>query len=167
MSALIAWPEAETEDPRAQIKRRYQQRRCLVCGARRTKNQRTSYFCDRHWPDWRYCSSCATLRTASEHGKDSRCRACANAKSTAQYHADPDRCRYRLRLKALATRRQTRGDLLFAAIRWQITLAAFVRATPTWSWERRGRAVGRDAPHLAESYRRQMRLFDEKKGRKT
>ena len=160
MTALIAWPEPETEDPRARLARRYQQRRCLICGSRRTRNQRTSYFCDRHWPDWRYCSTCATLRTASEHGKDSRCRYCANARTTAQYHADPDRTRYRLRLKALSTRQQTRGDLLFAAVRRQIALAAFVRATPGWSWERRGRATGRDATHMAESYRRQLRLFD-------
>lgn len=154
-----AWSEAETEDPRARLQRRYQQRRCLVCGSRRTKNQNTSYFCDRHYAAWRYCSTCATLREAAAHGKDYRCRSCANAKATAQYHADPDRCRYRLRLKALSTRRETRGDQLFAAIRRQIALAELVRATPGWSWERRGRATGRDATHLAESYRRQARLF--------
>lgn len=154
----LDWPEPTTEDPRAQIQRRYQQRRCLVCGARRTRNQQTSYFCVRHYDDWRYCSTCATLRPAAAHGKDSRCKGCANIRATAAYHANPDRTLYRLRLKALAVRRHTAGDLMLAAVRRQIALAALVRATPGWSWQRRGQATGRDAAHLAESYRKQRRI---------
>jgi hypothetical protein len=158
-TTLQDWPEAASEDRYQQVQRRYRQRRCLVCGARRTRNRQTSFFCDRHYDDWRYCSTCRVLRTTDEHGKDSRCRGCANVKATAQYHADPDRCLYRLRLKALARRQQTRADMLLVAVRRQIALAALVRATPGWSWERRGRAVGYNATYLAESYRKQLRIF--------
>ena len=157
MTMLLDWPEVETEDARAMWQRRYQQRRCLVCGARRTRNQQTSYFCTAHYDDWRYCSTCATLRPADMHGKDTRCKGCAARKSLAQYYVNPDRCRYRLRLNQLSRRQHNQADRIFIAIRRQIALAELVRCTPGMSWQARGRLVGYDPTHLAESYRRQSR----------
>jgi len=146
-----------TEDARTTWKRRLQQRRCLVCGARDLVNRQTSYFCQAHIADWRYCSTCETLRTAQEHGRDSRCKGCANVRGTAAYYADKDRTLYRRRLTELAKRRHTRSDQLFEAIRRRIALAELVKNTPGMSWAQRGRLVSADPTHLAESYRKQCR----------
>lgn len=144
------------EDPRAQARRRLQQRRCLVCGSRDLSGgHKTSYFCALHIRTHRYCSTCETLRTAEDHGRDSRCRSCSSARALAQYRADPERTLYRLRLKQLARRRQSRVDEIFEAMRRRIALAAFVAATPGWSWPRRARLLGVNANHIAEMYRKQ------------
>lgn len=145
------------EDPRTRVRRRFQQRRCLVCGSRQLANRNQSYFCAIHLTTHRYCSACETLRTAAEHGKDSRCRACAAARALAGYHADPDRCLCRLALKRIAQRQRSRGDQIFESVRRRIALAELVAATPGMSWERRGRLVGADPTYLAETYRKQIR----------
>lgn len=143
------------EDPRAQGRRRIQHKRCLVCGARELAGQKTSYFCRRHIATHRWCPQCETLRTAEEHGRDGRCRGCSAERALAQYHADPDRTLYRLRLRQLAQRRQNRADEIFAVMRKRIALAAFVAATPGWTWAQRAAALQMDANHLADSYRKQ------------
>lgn len=146
---------AQIEDPRTQLRRRLQQKRCLVCGARQLVNRNQSYFCRLHIATHRYCSMCETLRPTEAHGKDSRCKACANERAIAQYRADPDRTLYRIRLMQLARRRQSEADLIFEGIRRRIALAAFVAATPGWTWERRARVFGWQRNHMADSYRRQ------------
>jgi hypothetical protein len=143
------------EDPRTQWRRRLQQRRCLVCGARKLANHNQSYFCLVHIATHRYCSTCETLRTIQEHGKDSRCKACSTARALATNRADPDRNLYRLALKRLAVRRETRGDAIFSNLRRRIALAELVARTPGWTWARRARAVVMDAQHLSTMYRRQ------------
>jgi len=151
-----------TEDPRVAVRRRLQQRRCLVCGARNLVNHQTSYFCATHKPDWRFCSACETLRPKVAHGKSWLCNGCASTKATAQYHANPDRCLYRLRLKQLARRTQTRGDQIFEHMRRRIALADLVRATPQLSWPKRAALLGRNANQLACDYRMQCagRILD-------
>lgn len=145
-----------TEDPRAQARRRIQAKRCLVCGARQLAGgHNTSYFCARHIITHRWCPLCEVLRTAEEHGRDSRCRGCSNTRATAAYHADPDRALYRLRLKQLAQRQCNRADEIFACMRKRIFLAAFVRATPGWTWPRRAAWLGMNATHIAQAYRNQ------------
>lgn len=145
------------EQPRAQARRRIQQRRCLVCGSRQLANHDTSYFCVRHLTTHRWCFLCETLRTAEDHGNDKgRCRSCSTARATAHYHADPDRTHYRMRLYQLSQRTTNEEDRLFAAIQRQIALAAFVRATPGWTWTRRAQALGVQAKHLALRWRRQQ-----------
>lgn len=146
---------ALVEDARTQARRRIQHKRCLVCGARRLVNQQTSYFCPLHIGAYRYCAVCETLRTAQDHGKDSRCRGCSATRALAQYHADPDRMLYRLRLKQLARRQHSRSDEIFIALRRRIALAALVAATPGATWVARARLVNMDATHLAEAYRKQ------------
>lgn len=148
---------AFTEDPRAQWRRRLQQKRCLVCGARGLVNNNQSYFCAAHIATHRYCSTCETLRTIEAHGKDSRCKACANERAIAAYYADPDRALYRIRLKQLAMRERNRCDEIFERMRWRIALAAFVRATPGWTWQQRADVLGIQRNHLADTYRRQCR----------
>lgn len=143
------------EDPRAQARRRLQQKRCLVCGARQLANHNISYFCPRHLSTHRWCPLCETLRTAEEHGRDSRCRGCANARAVAAYYADPDRTLYRLRLRQLARRRQSRADEIFSALRRRIALASFVAVTPGWTWARRAQVLGMNTNHIAQSYRNQ------------
>lgn len=147
----------EGEDDRTTWRRRLQQRKCLVCGARKLVNQQTSYFCATHIDGYRYCSTCETLQSAAAHGRDSRCKGCANVRGTRAYHADKDRTLYRRRLTELARRRQSRSDQLFEAIRRRIALAELVKRTPGMSWEKRGRLVGADPTYLAESYRKQCR----------
>lgn len=143
------------EDPRAQVRRRMQQKRCLVCGAKELVNHNVSYFCARHIATHRYCSTCETLRSAEEHGKDDRCRGCANERALAAYYADPDRTLYRLRLKQIARRRQNRADEIFDAVRKRIFLASFVAATPTWTWAQRAAALGMNVTYIADMYRKQ------------
>lgn len=145
------------EADRTKWRRRLQQRRCLVCGARKLVNRQTSYFCIHCKPNWRYCSTCETLRTVSEHGKDSRCKVCSGARALAQYHADPDRCIYRQRLRALSLRGRSRSEQIFDGVRRRIALAELVRQTPGMSWERRGTLSGADPSYLAEAYRKQVR----------
>lgn len=145
------------EEDRTKWRRRLQQRRCLACGARDLVNRQTSYFCMACKPDWRYCSTCETLRTVEEHGRDSRCKACSNARVTRQYHADKDRTLYRLRLQALSRRERTRSEQVFDGIRRRVALAELVRQTPGMSWAKRGALVGADATYLAETYRKQCR----------
>lgn len=146
----------ETEDPRTAWRRRLQQRRCLVCGARDLIHA-TSYFCAAHIATHRYCSTCETLRPLDAHGRDSRCKACARARALTAYHQDSDRCLYRIRLRELRTRQYSRADQLFIAIRRRIALADLVAATPGWSWRRRAEAVGWNRAALADAYRRQTR----------
>lgn len=143
------------EDPRTQARRRIQHKRCPVCGARKLVNRQTSYFCPLHIATHRWCCVCETLRTAQDHGKDSRCRACSARKALAQYHVDKDRTLYRLRLKQLARRQHSRSDEIFIALRKRIALAALVAATPGATWVARARLIGMNATHLAEAYRKQ------------
>jgi hypothetical protein len=157
LAAYTYSAESDTEDLRTTWRRRLQQRRCLVCGARNLVNQATSYFCPRHIRTHRYCSTCETLRTAEAHGRDSRCRECANSRATAAYHADPDRTQYRLKLAQMARRSRNRADEIFDGMRRRIALAALVASTPGMSWEARGRLLGCDATNLAERYRLQCR----------
>lgn len=157
MTTILSTDGAIVEDARTQARRRFQQKRCLVCGARQLHNQATSFFCSLHITTHRYCSTCETLRTTEEHGKDSRCKACARVRGLAAYHADPERHLYRLKLAQLAKRSETRGDQIFAGIRRRIALATFVANTPHWSWMRRGRFLGVDETNLAERYRQQTR----------
>jgi hypothetical protein len=138
-------------------RRRLQQRRCLVCGARQLVNQQTSYFCASHIATHRYCTLCETLRSAEEHGRDSRCRACATNRALMAYHADPDRTLYRIRLKQMAQRKATRGDQLFASVRRRIALADLVRATPGMSWPQRAAIVLGNPTWLADAWRKQVR----------
>lgn len=154
---IIAFDTADpiVEAPRAMWRRRLQQKKCLVCGSRDLHNRATSYFCTRHLASHRYCSTCETLRSAEEHGRDSRCKACAGARALATYYADPDRTRYRIRLRQIARRRHSRHDMVFIALRKQIALAAFVAATPGWSWVRRAAYLGVNKTELSADYRRQ------------
>ena len=145
------------EDERTTWRRRLQQRKCLVCGARNLVNRTTSYFCTHCKPDWRYCSTCETLRTLEAHGKDSRCKGCASTKALADYYRDPDRCLYRQRLQALSRRDKTRAEQIFDGIRRRIALFELVKSTPGVSWVARGVLVGSDATYLAEAYRKQCR----------
>lgn len=153
----LATAEPAIEPERTKWRRRLQQRRCLVCGAADLHNQKSSYFCSLHIGAYRYCSTCETLRTTTDHGKDSRCKGCASAKALAQYRADPDRCIYRLRLQSLSKRERSRGEQIFDGIRRRIALAELVRNTPGMSWEARGRIVQADPTYLAEAYRKQCR----------
>lgn len=146
----------ETEDIRAQTRRRIQQRRCLVCGARQLVNHSTSYYCALHITTHRFCPLCETLRTAEEHGKDERCRTCSAGRALAAYYADPDRTLYRMRLKQMARRAATRGDQIFASVRRRIWLAELVAATPGLSWPKRAAIVGGDPTWLADAYRKQV-----------
>lgn len=146
----------ETEDPRTQTRRRLQQRRCLVCGARQLVNQSTSYFCALHIGTHRFCPLCETVRTTEEHGNDSRCRPCAASRALAAYYAEPDRTLYRMRLKQMARRTCTRGDQIFASVRRRIWLADLVAATPGLSWPKRAALVGSDPTWLADAYRKQV-----------
>jgi hypothetical protein len=151
----LATAERETEDPRTTWKRRLQQQRCLVCGARDLVNRQTSYFCDLHIRAYRFCSLCETLRTAADHGADARCRSCAAGRALAAYHADPDRTIYRIRLRQIAQRRHTRGDQIFIHLRRRIALAELVKATPNWSWPRRAAVFGGYPQQLAYAWRQQ------------
>lgn len=144
------------EDDRTRWRRRLQQRRCLACGARQIVRG-GGYFCIRCRQHWRYCSTCETLRVASEHGKDSRCKGCASAKALSYYHARPDANLYRLRLKELARRKKTRADQIFDGIRRRIALADFVKRTPGMSWRKRAALVGVNPTQLESSYWRQCR----------
>ena len=148
--------EIEEEAPRVMWRRRLQQRRCLVCGSRALANHLTSYFCERHISTHKYCSICETLRETDAHGRDSRCKGCASTKALAAYHADPDRCIYRIRLRGIAKRTHTRGDQIFAGIRRRIALADLVLSTPGMSWPRRAAIVGLNHTQLAASYREQV-----------
>lgn len=148
--------DVQTEDPRTQIRRRIQQRRCLVCGARKLPNP-GSYFCAHCFPDWRYCGLCERLRTAEAHGKDSRCKGCANDRATAAYYAHyRDANVYRIRLRQIASRTATRGDQIFEQMRRRIALAELVRQTPGWSWPKRAAVFGGNPTQLAYRYRWQQ-----------
>ena len=149
------WDTAIEEDARTRLRRRLQQRRCLVCGSRALVNRTTSYFCALHITTHRYCGPCETLRTAVEHGNDSRCRACATARSLAYYHANAERNLYRIRLRQLSTRTRSRADQIFDSLRRRIALADLVAQTPDWSWPRRAAVHGGDRAQLARAYREQ------------
>jgi anaerobic selenocysteine-containing dehydrogenase len=147
--------EEHTELPAAQLRRRYQQKKCLVCGA---KNRATPWalFCASHSATHRYCSLCETVVATPDYGSDrSRCRLCSKRRALDHYYADPDRSKYRIRLRQMAGRQGTRGDQVFANIRRRIALAELVRRTPDMSWTERGRMVGRYGPQLASDYRHQ------------
>lgn len=144
-----------TEDPRTQLRRRLQQRRCLVCGVRQLAGNAHSYFCAAHLITHRFCPMCEGLRTAAEHGKDTRCLECNRRRGLAGYYADRDRTLYRLRLKQIARRQTTRVDQIFVQMRKRIALAEFVRATPGWSWPMRARHYGVWSSTLATAYREQ------------
>jgi hypothetical protein len=73
------------------------------------------------------------------------------------YEQHRDTYVYAIRLRQLAERRQTRGDLLFLSLRRRIALAELVRQTPGWTWPRRARAFGGNATYLAEQWRQQQR----------
>lgn len=152
---MIATDLEAPEHPRATWRRRLQQKKCLHCGARKLPNP-GSYFCVRCFPDWRYCSLCETLRPSLEHGKDSRCRGCANARATAAYHTHyHDANVYRIRLKQIATRTATRGDQIFAHMRRRIALAELVKRTPGMAWPRRAALFGGCPTQLAYQWRQQ------------
>jgi len=151
----LASADIQIEDTRSQLRRRLQQGRCLVCGARALVNHQTSYFCRLHIAAYRFCSLCETLRLAAEHSKDSHCKPCASRKALKGYHADPDRTIYRIRLRQIATRTATRGDQIFAGVRRRIWLAELVRRTPGLSWPKRAALCGMDATYLAYAYRQQ------------
>jgi hypothetical protein len=151
----LATAEVEIESDRTRWRRRLQQKRCLVCGVRKIAPG-GSYFCIQCKPHWRYCSVCETLRDTATHGKDSRCKGCASRRALADYHRDPDRCLYRIRLQELSKRTRTREDQLFASLRRRIALAALVRRTPGMSWPKRAALVGLNATQLAASYRAQV-----------
>jgi hypothetical protein len=152
----LATAETEVEPDRTRWRRRLQQKRCLACGCKPIAPG-GSYFCIQCKPSWRYCSTCETLRTTAEHGKDSRCKGCASAKALAYYHARPDANLYRLRLKELSKRKKTRADQIFDGIRRRIALADFVRSTPGMSWRRRAALIGVCHGQLESSYWRQCR----------
>lgn len=151
----MSYAAVETEDIRTQTRRRLQQRRCLLCGARQLVTS-TSYFCALHISTYRFCSLCETLRTTAEHGSDSRCKGCVSYRALAAYYADPDRTLYRMRLKQMARRANTRGDQIFASVRRRIWLADLVAATPGMSWPKRAALVGSDPTWLADAYRKQI-----------
>jgi hypothetical protein len=155
MIAGLGWEEATDEDARTQVRRRLQQRRCLVCGSRGLVNRQTSYFCAAHVATHRFCSTCETLCPTHAHGADSRCRACSTARSLSYYHANAERNIYRIRLRAIAQRRESRGEQILRRMRDRIALASLVAATPGWSWRQRGQLLGRNAAQLATAYRRQ------------
>jgi hypothetical protein len=144
-----------TESPKTQLRRRYQQKKCLVCGA---KNRATPWalFCASHRATHRYCSLCETVQAVGDYGADrSRCRICSRRRALDQYYADPERSKYRIRLRQMAVRSGTRGDQVFANIRRRIALANLVRQTPGISWPERGQLIGRYGPQLASDYRDQ------------
>jgi hypothetical protein len=154
---VVTWEAAEEEAARARWRRRIQQRRCLACASPALVNQKTGYFCAACFGSWRWCPVCETLRPAEAHGRDSRCKPCANARATAAYSADPDRALYRHRLRAMAGRQHSRADQIFEALRRRIALAALVAATPGLSWRARGRLSGRHHDRLRTTYLRQCR----------
>jgi len=149
--------DAQTEDSRTTWRRRLQQQRCLACGARTLINHQTSYFCAAHIDGWRYCSTCETLRTVGEHGKDSRCKGCARDKALSYYHQYPDATIYRIRLRQIANRQTTRGDQIFAHMRRRIALAELVKRTPDLSWPKRACLFGGCPQQLAYQWRQQQR----------
>ena len=153
---FLASAEPLEEDDRTRWRRRFQQKRCLFCGARRL-TRGNGFFCAAHIHAYRYCSTCETLRPAAAHGKDFRCRPCAAAKALAQYHAYPDANLYRLRLKELSRRTKTRADQIFDGVRRRIALADFVKRTPGLTWKQRGELAGLDGKQMECSYWRQIR----------
>lgn len=157
MLTAAYWQEVQTETPREQWRRRYQQRRCLACGARELQNRGCSNFCAQHFRSHRWCAACETVRTKAEHGGSRFCRACASAWNRAHYDAHPEASLYYMRLKRMAERTHTREQTIFAEVRRRIALAAFVRATPGLTWRQRGRLVGRHGESMAENYRKQCR----------
>jgi len=150
----LASADTQTEDPRTTWRRRLQQQRCLVCGARQLAIGH-GYFCAAHIRSHRFCSLCETLRTVEEHGQDARCRSCANDRALRAYHADPDRTIYRIRLRQLAERRHTRGDQIFIHMRRRIALAELVKRTKGWSWPKRAAVFGGYPQQLAYAWRQQ------------
>jgi len=63
---------------------------------------------------------------------------------------------YRIRLRQIASRKETRGDQIFAHMRRRIALAELVQRTPGWSWPRRAALVGGCPAQLAYQWRRQL-----------
>jgi len=148
--------DIQTEDSRTQIRRRLQQQRCLVCGARGLVNHQTSYFCALHIAAYRYCSLCGILRPTEAHGKDSRCKGCAAAKALLYYREHSEKNIYRIRLRQIGRRTSTRGDQILESVRRRIALAELVRQTPGWSWPRRAALVGGCPQQLAHRWRWQQ-----------
>jgi hypothetical protein len=142
------------EDTRTQLRRRYQQKKCLICGAR-DRAGRTALFCAAHL-DYRYCATCMTVRTSASHGRDkSRCKTCSATRALDHYYRDPDRCLYRMRLIQMAKRSGTRGDQIMDSMRRRIALADLVRQTQGMSWPKRAALIGANACQLAYNYRTQ------------
>lgn len=153
--SYVANTDLHIEDGRTQTRRRYQHKRCLVCGAR---NRATPWalFCALHIATHCYCAICETVQDAAGFGCDrSRCRACSRARALDSYYADPDRSKYRIRLMQMARRASTRGDQVLEGMRRRIALAELVKRTPGMSWEKRGALVGRYGPQLGSDYRDQ------------
>lgn len=157
MLTATYWQEALTETPREQWRRRYQQRRCLACGARELHAGGRSNFCALHFRSHRWCSACETVREKAEHGATKLCRGCDAGWKRRAYDRHPESNLYYMRLKRMAERTHTREETIFAEVRRRIALAAFVRATPGLTWRARGRLVGRHGNSMAENYRKQCR----------
>jgi hypothetical protein len=155
MIELFDTSTPEIEPPTIQLRRRYQQRKCLACGAKQRATP-WSLFCAVHIETHRYCPQCETVMTPEAFGAyRRRCATCSRARALAHYHADPDRSKYRIRLRQMAVRSCTRSDQVLDCMRRRIALAALVKRTPGWTWEQRGQLVGRYGPQLATDYRNQ------------
>lgn len=147
--------EPIVEDATAQIRRRYQQKRCLVCGAR-NRASTWALFCTAHIATHRYCPVCIRVGMADEMGNDrSRCRTCSRKRALEHYYRNPDRTCYAIRLRQMHVRSGTRGDQIMDSMRRRIALAELVRRTPGMSWRERGLLVGRNPTQMAYNYRNQ------------
>lgn len=117
----------------------------------------------------RWCAHCKRGQplTLWASRKATRCRTCTagyHARRTSAphrsrqleaYYANPDRTLYRIKLKQMAMRRESRADQIFSHMRKRIALAEMVKRTPGWSWTMRARRFGSTAQQLAYDYRRQ------------
>lgn len=127
------------EDARTQVRRRMQQRRCLVCGARQLHPH--TYFCAFHFGHYGYCRVCEVVRPRAEHGNQLECRGCRSADRMRRHEADPDAQRYRLRLRQMRTRLYSMSDLVLTTAARRIALADLVRATPGATWSERAARI--------------------------
>lgn len=84
-SPVRGWDhDVEEETPLQRIRRRYQQRRCLACGAAERRPRHN--FCGACYDaGWRYCAMCEQVKEKGEFWALSRCKPCQLAR---QY---PDR----------------------------------------------------------------------------
>lgn len=127
------------EDARTQVRRRMQQRRCLVCGARQLHPH--TYFCGAHFGHYGYCRVCEVVRPRAEHGKHLECRGCRSAERMRRHRDDPDAARYRLRLRQIAQRHYSIGEAVLATAARRIALADLVRRTPGMPWAERAALI--------------------------